>query len=105
MKLRYTPQAILDLDEISRYISEELQNPAAAERILRSIAADAAALKDMPSLGVELRQKTGRDIPGRALVSGRYLLIYEVTDAVSVLRVLDTRVDYLRVLSAWEERP
>ena len=30
MKLRYTPQAILDLDEISRYISEELQNPAAA---------------------------------------------------------------------------
>ena len=39
------------------------------------------------------------------MVSGRYLLIYEVTDAVSILRVLDTRVDYLRVLGTWEEQP
>ncbi len=103
MKLRYTPQAILDLEEIRDYISRELQNPEAAKNILRKIAKDAAALKAMPRLGVELRKKTGRDMDGRALISGQYMLIYEVEEEISILRVLDTRVDYLRVIGSWEK--
>lgn len=101
MRLRYTPRAILDLEEISDYISLELQNPQAAERIIHSIAKDAARLKEMPCLGVELRKKTGRDIDGFALISGQYMLIYEVGDQISILRVLDTRVDYLRMIGTW----
>lgn len=101
MRLRYTPQAILDLEEIRDYISLELQNPEAAKNIIRSIAKDAAALKEMPSIGVELRKKTGRDIDGRALISGRYMVIYEIEDAISILRVLDTRIDYLRMIGTW----
>ncbi len=101
MRLRYTPQAILDLEDISDYISLKLLNPQAAENIIRSIAKDAAALKERPYLGVELRKKTGRDIDGRALISGQYMLIYEVGDEVSILRVLDTRVDYLRMIGTW----
>ena len=101
MKLRYTPQAILDLDEIRSYVTLELQNPEAAQRIIRSIAEDAAALKDMPRLGVELRKKTGRNIDGRALMSGRYMVIYDLGEEISILRVLDTRVDYLRLIGSW----
>ena len=101
MKLRYTPQAILDLREIDSYIREELQNPDAASRIIRSIALDASRLKDNPYLGFDLSRKTGRDIRGRGLVSGKYLLIYDVDDCVSILRVLDTRVDYLRMIGTW----
>ena len=101
MKIRYTPQAILDLEEIRDYISLELQNPEAAQNIIRSIAKDTAALKDMPWLGVELRKKTGRDIAGRALISGKYMVIYEIEEEISVLRVLDTRVDYLRMIGTW----
>ena len=104
MKLRYTPEAILDLDEIKRYISQELDNPAAAKRIIAAIARDAALLKRHPYLGVELRKKTGRDIDGRALISGNYMLIYDVDDAVSILRVIDTRVDYLRIIGGWENK-
>ena len=101
MRLRYTPQAILDLEDIADYISLKLLNPQAAENIIRSIAKDAAAWKERPYLGVELRKKTGRDIDGRALISGQYMLIYEVGDEVSILRVLDTRVDYLRMIGTW----
>ena len=103
MKLRYTPQAIADIEEIRDYISQELQNPEAAKNILRKISKDAAALKAMPRLGVELRKKTGRDMDGRVLISGQYMLIYEVEEEISVLRVLDTRVDYLRMIGSWEK--
>ena len=101
MKLRYTPRAMLDLQEISDYISEELQNPDAARRIIAAIARDAGRLKNAPYLGFELSRKTGRDIRGRGLVSGQYLLVYDVDDCVSILRVLDTRVDYLRMIGTW----
>ena len=101
MNLRYTPQAMLDLQEIDDYISVKLQNPDAARRIIQSIARDAARLKDNPYLGFDLSKKTGRDLKGRGLVSGKYLLIYDIDDSISILRVLETRVDYLRMIGTW----
>lgn len=101
MILRYAPHAILDLQEIDDYISDKLQNPDAASRIIASIARDAARLKGNPELGFDLSRKTGREIKGHGLVSGKYLLIYDVDDCVSILRVLDTRVDYLRMIGTW----
>ena len=102
MNLRYTPQAMLDLQEIEDYISVELQNPDAARHIITSIARGASRLKDNPCLGFDLSAKTGREIRGRGLVSGKNLLIYNIDDCVSVLRVLDTRVDYLRMIGTWQ---
>ena len=92
---------MLDLEEIKDYISLELMNPQAAKRIIASIAKDAARLKNQPYLGVELRKKTGRDIEGRALISGNYMLIYDVDGKIAILRVIDTRVDYLRIIGNW----
>ena len=37
MKLRYSPQAIWDLEEIRDYISFELQNPEAAKNIITNL--------------------------------------------------------------------
>ncbi len=101
MKLRYTPQAIQDLDNIHHYISVKLLNPQAANKIITEIAESAKHLKDQPYLGFEMSKKIGRDIPGRGLVSGQYLLIYEVTDCISILRVIDTRVDFMRMIGTW----
>ena len=88
MKLRYTPAAIADLEEIKSYIADTLA----------SIAAACALLKDQPSLGPELRHKLHREIDERFLIHKKYMIVYEVTDTVSILRVLDTRTDYLNVL-------
>ncbi len=98
MKLRYTPAAICDIDEIVEYISHTLMNPEAAQRIVATIAADCARLKEQPNLGIELSKKTGRELEWRCIISGQYMVVYEVTDAISVLRVLDARMDYLRIL-------
>ena len=70
-------------------------------RIIASIARDAARLKENPCPGFDLSAKTGREIKGSGLVSGKYLLIYDIDDCISILRVLDTRVDYLRMIGTW----
>ena len=98
MKLRYTPAAICDLEEIETYIRDTLQNPDAAVSIITSIAADCAQLKDQPRLGAELRQKLHREVEGHYLISGKYIVICEIDEAISIQRVLDTRTDYMQIL-------
>ena len=100
MKLRYTPAAILDLQEIQDYIQDVLLNPDAGRKVLAGIAASCAKLKDQPYMGVELRRKLNREIEGYCIFTGKYIVIYDVDEAVSILRVLDTRTDYWRVLLA-----
>lgn len=98
MKLRYTPAAIYDLQEIEQYIRDTLLNPDAAAHILTRIAKTCALLKDQPNMGQTLRDKLGRDIEGRYLICEKHIIIYDVDDAISILRVLDTRTDYIKAI-------
>ncbi len=98
MNLRYTPAAIFDVQEIDDYIRDTLLNPMAATNTIARIAKDVAALKGQPYLGPELNEKLGREIEGRYIITGKYIVIYEVDEAVSVLRILDTRTNYMKVL-------
>lgn len=98
MKLRYTPAAMLDLQEIRDDIQDVLMNPDAAANVISGIAASCARLKEQPFMGTELRKKFGRELEGWCILTGKYIVIYDVDEAISVLRVLDTRTDYMRVL-------
>lgn len=98
MKLRYTPEAIHDLDEIESYISDTLVNPTAALDTISSIAEDIELLKEQPFLGAELGPKINRDIPERYLISGNYIVLYAVEEMVSIIRIRDTRTDYLKII-------
>ena len=98
MKLRYTPAAIHDLDEIEQYIREELCAPDAAKNTIRKIANACAMLRSSPRMGLSLRGKLNREITQRYIISGHYLIIYEIDEMISVLRILDTRTDYLTIL-------
>lgn len=98
MKLRYTPAAIADMQDIRDYIRDVLLNPEAVQNILAGIAASCAKLKEQPYIGLELRKKLRREIEGRCLLHGRYIICYEIDEAISILRVLDTRTDYVRAL-------
>ncbi len=100
MKLRYTPAAILDLQEIHDYIRDVLLNRDAARNVLAGIASSCSKLKSQPLMGTELRKKLNREIDGYCIVTGKYIVIYDVDEAVSILRVLDTRTNYVKVLLA-----
>ena len=97
-KLRITPAAASDLAEIKAYISLELHNPQAAQRIVRNITHDLGHLQQNPHLGFAVSAKIGRETDLRALLSGNYFLFYRVeNETVQVARILDGRQDYLRL--------
>ena len=87
MKLRYTPEALRDLQEIKRYIKSELHNPAAANRITKAILDGCSQLKQFPEMDL------------RMLVVESYIALYRIeTEVVSVGRIINARQDYIRIL-------
>ena len=99
MKLRYTPEALCDLQEIKRYTKGELHNPTAANRITKAILDSCVQLKQFPEMGVSIGAKTGYETDLRMLVVEGCIALYRIeTEAVSVGRIIDARQDYIRIL-------
>ena len=51
VKIKLSPLAITDLQEIKSYISEELNNPIAANRVVNGIIEDYTLLEISPQMG------------------------------------------------------
>lgn len=101
MTVRYTPEAIRDLQELRRYIREVLCNPTAAAKISKSILDSCAKLKDHPHSGPSLEAKLGQPTDLHYLICGKRIAIYRIDgDAISIARILDCRQDYLQILFA-----
>lgn len=99
MKLRYTPEALRDMQEIKRYIKSDLHNPSAANRIVKMILDGCSQLKQFPELGPSIEAKTGYETDLRLLVIEHYVALYRIdTDTISVGRIIYGRQDYLRIL-------
>ena len=99
MKLKYTPEAISDLQETKSYISRVLRNPTAANRITKSILDQCSQLKEHSNLGMSLSVKLDMDTDLRYLICENHLAIYRSADDwVMIVRILDGRTDYLRLL-------
>ncbi len=99
MKLKYTPEAIADLQNTKAYISDVLHNPKAAKRITKQILDMCGSLKDHPNLGMSLKAKTDIDTDLKYLLCENLLAFYRIEgDWVMVVRILDGRTDYMRVI-------
>lgn len=98
-KVRFTPQAVADLEEIKRYISDDLFNPQAAAELIELVFEKIRTLTSLPQTGARLRSaipilKTYRFIPCK-----NYLVFYRTeVKTVSVIRILYARRDYLGLL-------
>ena len=104
MKLRYTPEALCDLQEIKRYIKSELHNPTAASRITKAILDGCAQLKQFPEMGVSIGAKTGYETDLRMLIVESYIALYRIETKMFLLAVSSTPG---RTISAfcWEKLP
>ena len=99
MRIRYTPEAIRDLQEMRRYISKTLHNPKAADRIAKAILDTCSALKQQPQMGASLEAKIGQSTDLRYLICEKRIAFYRVEDEViSIARIIDGRQDYLHIL-------
>jgi toxin ParE1/3/4 len=94
-RLVFADPAARDLADIIDYIS--LDNPDAAEKVYRAIAAVAARLNDFPEMGRPGRLAGTREV---AVPSLPYLVVYEATrDLVTILAVFHGARDLVRVLA------
>lgn len=101
MKLKYTPEAISDIQEIQRYIKNTFHNPAAAKRISKMILSACSSLKAFPESGVSIESKTGFKTDLRMLICENWIAFYCIeggSNMVSVSRIIDGRQDYMRIL-------
>lgn len=104
MTLRYTPEAIQDLQETKRYISKVLGNPKAAARITRNIMDTCSHLKQHPQMGASIEVKTGQPSDVHYLVCESHIAFYRIDgNIVSIARILDGRQDYLHILFGTDE--
>lgn len=98
-KLRYSPEALNDLDEIWEYIYKELQNPVAAQNIVAGILDKIDKLRDFPEMGSLLSSVIEVESDYRHLVCGNYKAFYRV-DSMNVFidRIFYDGRDYIRIL-------
>lgn len=94
----YSPLAIQDLEDIERYIAEELLNPKAARNTVNAILDRIDLLALFPESGTPLDSVCSIRGPYRYVTSGSYLAFYHLAGGVYVDRVLYKRRDYIRVL-------
>jgi len=97
--VRFTPQAVADLEEIKRYISDDLFNPQAAADFVALVFDKIRTLVSMPQTGAHLRT----DIPMlkgyRFIQCKNYVVFCRIEKkSVSVIRILYARKDYLGLL-------
>jgi toxin ParE1/3/4 len=86
MKVRYTPVARADIDDINRRIAPH--NPTAAQEVEDKIRATADALADFPGVGAATNLEDVRRLP---LVRYPYTMFYRIVvgdDAIDILRVV-----------------
>lgn len=100
-KIRYTPLAYEDLDEIDTYISETLLNPQAAENLLDEMEKSIRQLEQFPYVGSEVEDSSLSDKGYRKLVVQNYL-IFHIVDLeqkqVVIMRILYGAREYHNLL-------
>ena len=93
-KIKLSPLAISDLQEIKSYISDDLSNPIAANRVINQIIDETS-----PEMGISLSAKINITTDYRYLVSGKYIVFYKTdTEYVYISRILYGARDYIRIL-------
>ena len=100
MKVQYKKTAIDDIQATERYISEELHNKQAAQKLTHLIAQTVSLLSANPYMGTPLNSKYEVDTDIRFLVVSKQLVFYRVKEeeCVEVTRVIDGRQDYMAIL-------
>lgn len=100
-KLEYLPIALQDMAEIARYISHELQNPSAAERISVKLVESADGISAFPYANSAYQPIRLLQREYRRLLVENYLMFYWVDEpslTVTIARVIYVRRDYEKKL-------
>ena len=95
MKVRYTPEALRDLQRISASIMEKFNNETVEKRVLKNITGAIRGLEVFPYKGVEVGVLTDY----RYIFNEKNYVFYRIEEEeISIIRILNEKQDYMRVL-------
>ncbi len=99
--LNIYPRAQADLDDILRYISEELSNPSAAINLIDKMEHSLDLICQSPEMCPLIHSPLIKDKTLRKLVVKNYIIFYRPIDSsqeIQVVRVLYGMIDYENIL-------
>lgn len=97
--LKFSPEALRDLDKIYDYISNTLNSPVAADHTVNKILGKTDFLAENPEIGTQLFFENDLYSGYRYMVSDNYLVFYRISgDSVYVDRVIYGKRDYMKLL-------
>lgn len=95
----FSPKASEDLDSIKTYIESELGSPQAANEKVLEILDAINNLAVFPEIGPSLKGKVDSLSRFRCLYVSNCIVFYRIEfDKVLVVRILNSRMDYLKIL-------
>lgn len=100
--IKYSPEALNDLDEIWNYISVNLSNPISANKAnntINGIFDSIDVLKESPKSGTALEFSKGIKTNYRFVRYKNYIAFYRVSDNnIFVDRIIYGKRDYMKIL-------
>ena len=97
--LKFSPEALRDLDKIYDYISNTLNSPVAADHTVNKILGKTDFLAENPEIGTQLFFENDLYSGYRYMVSDNYLVFYRISgDSVYVDRVIYGKRAYMKLL-------
>ena len=98
-KIKLSPKAIEDLQEIKSYIENDLQNPLAAKNTLNKIISTYEDLSLFPESGIPVRKYVSFATDYRFVLANNYSIFYRIeNNTVFVIRILYSKRDFLSIL-------
>ena len=98
-EVKFSPEAIEDLQRIKAYIRDELCNEAAANSVITKIFRSIRTLEIFPEAGAPLSSIVNFSTNYRFLVCGSYTAFYRTeAGTVYIVRILYGRRDFMRIL-------
>lgn len=107
-KLEYLPVAQGDMVEIVHYVSQELKNPQAAERLTVQLTDAIESILAFPYACPVYAPLRALKHEYRKLIIQNYMMLYWIDDekqVITVARVTYARRDYSRMLALLGENP
>ena len=99
MKIIYKKAAIDDLLNAENYIINQFHNDQAATKLKTNIVDTISLLKDNPYLGPKMSDRFNIDTSLRYLIASKQIVFYDINeDNIEIIRILDSRQDYLSLL-------
>ncbi|WP_283109350.1 type II toxin-antitoxin system RelE/ParE family toxin [Thomasclavelia spiroformis] len=99
IKILYSPKSRKDLDRILDYIHDDLNNPIAAEKIVKGILNKISELKEYPQLGSVWYLENNINSGFRFLKYDNYIIFYQITkETILIVRILHRLQNYVKQL-------